>query len=104
MLAQAVVHDADPVGMCFLGDSKGHSLSAFMSDVIEAGPIQPGAIKDSMLLTTLLSLQGINECYGARSAGNLRDFLRRGGDNWLSWPPLPSGENAVLHEYGMSTC
>lgn len=103
MLTQAAIHNAESEGLCFLGDTKGSSVSSFMSDVIGAGPISPAAVKNSTLLTTLLSLRGIEKCYGAASASSLRNLMSRNGGDWLAWPPLPSDEKPVIHEYGMST-
>lgn len=103
LLAQAVIHDAEMAGVCFIGDLS-HRLprSESLLDDGAMRELDSVTCAHSVLLSMLLDLQGVKACYLAKSLTAVKDFVSQKPSTYLIWPSLDAvdEEGQIKHAYG----
>ena len=102
--AQAMIHEAEIAGVCFVSDA------SHPSPVLDA-PASNGAVTQldgptcarSVLLSTLLNLQGVDTCFQAGSLTAVKDFVSRHSDTFIIWPSLDAVDEYGRVDYAYGT-
>ena len=102
--AQAMIHEADITGVCFVGGAS-HPLpvpDAPASYNVVAQLDKPTCAR-SILLSTLLNLEGIDTCYQSISLTAVKDFIFRHSHTYITWPSLNTLDKYGRVDYAYGT-
>lgn len=85
--AQAMLCDGDVGGVCFIHDAS-HQL--LLSGIAKRGgavaQLDADICADSVLLSALINLKGVNICYYADSVASVKEFVSRQSPPYVVWP------------------
>ena len=100
---QCKIHGIESADICIIGDMA--RLLSSQHTQPDGGPVtllDSEACKGSPLLSMLLDMEGIGDCYLYSTVAALKDFVQTSPYQYVTWPAL-SDQGVLSHRYANTT-